>query len=289
MTVHRTHGVARNHAESIPETDTGRHRRAQKTATSRTGWVVLAAVMVTVGVGGAVAWTTTHEARGGGATVSAPATDRDVADWMRSNLPPDSLLLADGIVTPPELSSVSIGQPDLDWHDFDYFVTEPGEKPLDTSAEAVWQSSLPIAIFPDVQIRQIVDGSTAEYLRSREADRADRLVAGTSLLANPNIVAAPAVASRLTEGGLDMRAASALTALAGAMRVEVAGVEDVEAEAAAGLPARSMTVRVVDTRRATTVLSGLTAAFRAEQVIATPDGAIRLHWPLRFAPLPSVS
>ena len=125
-------------------------------------------------------------------------------------------------------------------------------------------------------------------MRSRDADRADRLLAGTALLSNPRIDASPQAQSTLTVGGLDLRAASALTALAGAMDVEVADLEDVKAEAVAGMPARSMTIHVGDSGRASAVLSGMTSAFRPDQVIATPDGTFRLHWPLSFAPLPSI-
>jgi hypothetical protein len=126
-------------------------------------------------------------------------------------------------------------------------------------------------------------------LKTREADRADRLVAGTALLSNTRVVASPQAQERLAAGGLDLRAAATLTALAGSMTVNVADIEDVKAEALAGMPARAMTIHVVDTSQGNVVVSGMTAAFRPDQVIPTPDGTFRLHWPLRLTPLPSVN
>jgi hypothetical protein len=86
-----------------------------------------------------------------------------------------------------------------------------------------------------------------------------------------------------------LRAAATLTAIAGSMAVSVADIEDVKAEALAGMPARAMTIHVVDAAAGNVVISGMTEAFRPDQVIATPDGTYRLHWPLRLAPLPSVN
>lgn len=292
MTVYRGADIGLRRAEhsESPTVGGGRHRKTLPRRSIRASWAIVAAVLAVGCVAGAVVGLT--RATGGtdvptAAVVSDP--DRDVAEWVRANIPADARLLTDGPTAPRDLVSAPIGQPDQDWHDFEFLLTRPGDPPLDTIAAAVWQSSMPIATFPDAEIRRIYDEAPEENLRWRAADRADRLLAGTSLLGNPHVTPSASAAAVLTRGGLDLRAATALTTLASVMHVDLVDIEDIGAEAAAAMPARSMTIRVVDSARATAVLSGLTAAFRAEQVIATPDGAIRLHWPLRFTPLPSVN
>jgi hypothetical protein len=273
-----------------PSPSSGRHRRSIGRTRLRIAEILLVAIVIAAGVVAAVAWTTSAQhQRSAAASMSVPTADADALDWMRENLPVDAKLLTDGHPVPAGYSGSPVGS-SQDWRTFDYLLTAPGiDPPLDTSVTQVWQSSVPIAIFPTVQVRRILQTPLAETLRTREADRADRLVAGTALLSNPNITASPQAQAGLTSGGLDLRAAATLTALAGAMPVYVANMEDVKAEAAAGLPARSMTVQVTNADKANTVISGMTAAFRAEQVTGTPDGTFRLHWPLRFAPLPSVN
>jgi hypothetical protein len=248
-------------------------------------------VIAAAGVVAAATWmTTARHQSSADASISVPAADADAADWIRANLAGDVKFLTNGHFAPVGYPSSSIDKPDQDWHSFDYLLTAPGaDAPLDAAMAQVWQSSVPVAIFPTVQVRRILQTPLTETLRTREADRADRLMAGTALLSNSNVTASPQAQAELASGGVDLRAAATLTALAGALPVYVANVEDVKAEAAAGLPARAMTVQVSDAAKANIVISGMTAAFRAEQITGTPDGTFRLHWPLRFAPLPSVN
>lgn len=282
--------VQLGHSAAASPPAPGRHRQGDRRARRRIAAGVAAAA-VAVAVVAAVGWVaTSHSQRSADAAVSVSAGDADAADWIRSNLSDDVRFLTNGHQAPAGFPSSPIDQPDQDWHAFDFLLTAPGtDPPLDESVAVVWQSSIPVAIFSGVQVRRILQTPLAETLRTREADRADRLLAGTALLANPDITASPQAQAGLTAGGLDLRAAATLTALAGAMPVYVANVEDVKSEAAAGLPARSMTIQVVDASKATTVIGGMTAAFRADHVVATPEGTFRLHWPLRFTPLPSVN
>lgn len=244
-----------------------------------------------MGIVATFAWATTNpRPLGVDASISTPTADADAADWVRSNIPSDAKFLTNGHAVPSGYPNSPIDQSDQDWHDFDYLLTSPGaDPPLDASVAAVWESSIPVAVFPDVQVRRILRTPLAETIRTREADRADRLVAGTALLSNPRIAPSAQAQAIIAAGGLDLRAAATLTALAGSIPVYVANVEDVTAEAAAGMPARAITVHVADVTKGNTVVSGMTAAFRPDQVTATPDGTFRLHWPLRFDPLPSVN
>jgi hypothetical protein len=296
VTVHHGHGFGAIRTP-IASSDgaagnPGRHRKAVAAARHRrwlATWAIVAAVLVVGGVVASIVWTTASKRSAMESVASATAVDPDAAEWMRSNLPEGTTLLTDAQAAPPGFTNSPVGQPDQDWHAFDYLLTKPGDPPLDTKVAAVWRASVPVAVFPTVQVRRIIQTAPEETLRTREADRADRLVAGTALLSNPHIMASPQAQTTLAAGGLDLRAAATLTAISGALDVAVVDIEQVKAEAAAGMPARSMTIHAVDPGRVNTVLSGLTAAFRADQVIVTPDGTFRLHWPLSFAPLPSVN
>jgi hypothetical protein len=296
VTVHHGHGFgtfrARSASVDSAAAHPGRHRKvtvAERPRRWLATWAIVAAVLVVGGVVASLVWTTTSNRSAMESVASATAVDPDAAEWMRSNLPDGTRLLTDAQAAPPGFPNSSVGQPDQDWHAFDYLLTKPGDPPLDTTVAAVWQASVPVAVFPTVQVRRIVATAPDETLRTREADRADRLVAGTALLSNPSITASPQAQTTLAAGGLDLRAAATLTALSGSLDVDVVDIEQVKAEAAASMPARAMTIHAADPARVNTVLSGLTAAFRADQVIVTPDGTYRLHWPLSFAPVPSVN
>jgi hypothetical protein len=282
-------------ARSLPApSHAGRHRRGEpdsRRTRSRIFAGIAGAAVAVAAVTASIAWAADKgDQPKADVSASPAAVDSDAAEWIRSALPEDAKLLTNGVAAPPGNRSSSIDRPDQDWHDFDYLLTAPGtDPPLDASVSGVWQASVPVAIFPTVQVRRIVRTPLPETLKTREADRADRLVAGTALLSNARVVASPEAQERLTNGGLDLRAAATLTALAGSMTVDVVDVEDVKAEALAGMPARAMTIHVVDASQGNVVISGMTAAFRPDQVIPTPDGTFRLHWPLRIAPLPSVN
>ena len=83
--------------------------------------------------------------------------------------------------------------------------------PMSADIPAVWRSSVPAAVFDHVQVRRILPADNPIEL-TRETDRADRLLAGTALLANRGITASPEARSVLARGALDLRAATALAA-----------------------------------------------------------------------------
>lgn len=219
--------------------------------------------------------------------VTAPPPD-EVLAWMRANLSKDTRILTDGSVSPAGFPGAASTATSESWKNFDYFITADTNPapPSDSPNAGVWRSSTPAAIFQSLQVRRILAGSPTDIQQDREADRADRLQAGSALLGNPAIQTNPGAKAALAGGRLDMRAANALAALASRIGFSIDDVKLIDAESAAGLPARSLTIRVTDTAEAAKVLSGLTAALRPDEVGAGEDGVLRLQWPLSVTPVP---
>lgn len=271
--------------------DHGRHRRADLPTRLRGVLLVAGGALALIVVAASIGWLpTTRDDTGAVASTALPAIEPKAADWIRSNLPADARLLTDGQTAPNDYSAQRLGESAQAWDTFDYLLTSSDlNPPADAPVTPVWHSSLPVAVFSAVQVRRILSGGPAEMLRTREADRADRLTAGRALLENPRVMSSPQAQAVLVQGGLDLRAAATLTALAGALNVYLAEIDVVAAEAAADMPSRAMAVEVSDAVKAQLVLGGLTAPFRPDRVDTTTANGLRLHWPLNFAPLPSVN
>lgn len=290
MAVH--HGSGSNWADGRvidAEQGSGRHRR-QAAVRRRRQLIAGAATVAVVGALVIAGWLlTTRREHSAPPLTAAPTVEPAAAEWIRGNLPSDTRLLTDGPSPPPDYTATPISASGIDVRNFDYLLTSPrSDPPPDAAVAPVWQHSIPVAVFEKVQVRRIERTPADAILRSREADRADRLTAGTALLENPGMVIAPQPEAILAAGGLDLRAAATLTAIAGATAVNLTDIEHISAEAAAGMPARSLAVQVADVGKANVVLSGLTVAFRPDRVVAAGDGVMRLHWPLSVAPLPSI-
>lgn len=154
----------------------------------------------------------------------------------------------------------------------------------------VWKSSIAVAIFDDVQVRYILALTPPDQIqRDRDADHADRLGAGTALQNNPQLMSSPTAKAILAAGELDLRAAAVLTALVAQAPVMLNSIAVVAAEAAALLPARSITIYSSDPAAVTQTLSALATAFAPDQVNLGENGAIELHWPISVTPMPSVN
>jgi hypothetical protein len=145
-------------------------------------------------------------------------------------------------------------------------------------------------VFHDVQVRLILPLMSAEQIRrNRDEDRTERLRAGAALWNNPQLASSPTAKASLAAGELDLRAAATLSALVGQVQVTLNKVAVVPAEAAASMPARSITIYSVDRAAVTRALSGVSAAFAPDQVTLGENGAIDLHWLISVTPIPSVN
>jgi hypothetical protein len=276
-----------------PRSPRGRHRARRKTTprrTIRTAFLVVILLAAFVGVGWVLAAAIGSNGGHQSTSQNVLGSEDPATAWIHANLPRDARILFDGPAPPPGYPSASLDEAGHDWQRFDYFITSDTNivPPSDDSAAAVWRSSTPVAIFVALQVRRIFASTPTELPQARDADRADRLTAGTALLANPGIDASPDATAILARGGLDIRAATALSVLAANMRVQLDDIKVVPEEAAAGMPARSITVRTPDTAQATKALSGLTIPFRPDEVGTGDNGTLRLHWPLSVTPVPKV-
>jgi hypothetical protein len=244
-------------------------------------------MVLVVGVVGCLGWLAfAHINRLVPGAALRQSSDSPVMAWILDNLPQDTRLLTDGPAPPVGYPSASWAAAGKRWHDFDYFLTNTTDPAApDPTRAAVWQSSIAAAVFDNVQVRQIVENPD-EIRQTREADRADRLQAGAALLQNPGIDPSPEAKTVLAYGGLDLRAATTLAALAGRLQVRLDDIGMVAAEAAAGVPARAIIIHTSDSAEAARIFGGLTAAFRPDRVTGAANGAVRVHWPLSLAPVP---
>lgn len=159
-----------------------------------------------------------------GAVAADPAVQQAEA-WIEANLSRQSPLTAeatvadalagDGFIT-DEYSTGSR------WDADRIVVSTPAvhsEITRHLAASAARISSVPVAVFGpatrQVEVRMIVSGSASSLEHRMARDARDRLAAGKALLANRRLTADPEPRQVLRAGGLDLRATSVLTLLAG--------------------------------------------------------------------------
>jgi hypothetical protein len=218
---------------------------------------------------------------------AAPAAD----DWIRANVPAGTHLLADGFDPPAGYQPVPLETAGSNWKNYRYLVTSTTSDPLADSALAtVWKSSTAVAIFSDVEVRYVLSRTSPDEIRrNHDTDRTERLQAGAALQENPHLMSSPTAKDILAAGQLDLRAASVLTALVMQVPFALNEIVVVAPEAAAEMPARSITVYSSDPAGFTRALSGVVTSMAPDQVTVGENGAIGLHWPLSVTPMPSVN
>jgi len=174
--------------------------------------------------------------------VLAP-TGQAAVSWVRANLSASARVLGEGPVVAALAAAgfpaESIATTGANWRDFNYVITSSAANALGPAR----QSSSPVAVFAGLEVRQIVTHDLVGLLQARladRADRADRLMAGAALLRNPALASAAQPKTVLVDGDLDMRPAAVLVALGAQARVDLDAIDVVPAEAAAALPARSI-------------------------------------------------
>ena len=145
-------------------------------------------------------------------------------------------------------------------------------------------------IFSDGEVRYLLPQTPpGEILRNHEVDRVERLQAGAALQQNPHLMSSPAARDILAAGQLDLRAAAVLTAIVTQVPFALNEIVVIAPEAAAEMPARSITIYSADPAGFTRALSGVAPALAPDQVSIGENGAIDLHWPISVTPMPSVN
>jgi hypothetical protein len=218
---------------------------------------------------------------------SAVAAD----DWIRANVPAGTHLLADGFDPPAGYQPVTLETAGSNWKNYRYLVTSSTSAPLADSALAtVWKSSTPVAIFSDVEVRYVLARTSPDDIRrNHDLDRVERLQAGAALQQNQHLILSPGANDILAAGQLDLRAAAVLTALVMQVPFALNEIVVVAPEAAAEMPARSITIYSSDPAGFTRALGGVVTSMAPDQVTVGENGAIGLHWPLSVTPMPSVN
>ena len=270
----------------------GRHRAATPTRSRlpHIGFVLLLAV----GAIGTLSWFFAAHSDQPTASRSAsapqPAVPNDADDWIRANLPTGSRLLTDGAAAPAGYPTSSLSEAQ-NWRDFDYLLTTQTKTPgPDAAAAPVWPLSTPVAIFDGLQVRHVASDGAAEAAPvDPGADLADRKRAGTALLQNPHLNVSAAAQRELEQGNVDLRVGAVLSGLASQFDLALQDVTPVPVEASAGTPARQITIYTTDTARALRNIEAFDDALKPDRVDVGEFGAISLHWPLSFSPIPSVN
>lgn len=130
----------------------------------------------------------------------------------------------------------------------------------------------------------IVPGSASSLEHRMARDARDRLSAGLALLANRRVTVDPGPREILRIGRLDTRALAVLTQLATNADVHLIGLGLARPEAAAGSPARTVTLSLRNWKALEDTLRMLPPAYAPSDVAKLPGGARELTWSVGLAP-----
>jgi hypothetical protein len=196
-------------------------------------------------------------------------------------------LRADGFIALPGLPNTH------DWREDSFLVTTPAMlTSAGSEATAVLAASTPVAKFnaggTDVEVRKIDPAGAADLTARMARDRSQRVQAGASLLRNPHLHADNAATAILLAGKLDLRADTVLAELAADAEVQLSDVTQDAAEAAAGLPVRTIAVWSPDSSALTATLAALPVTYRPLRMTPVAGGNVQLQWDVAIAPAPSL-
>jgi hypothetical protein len=214
--------------------------------------------------------------------------------WIKANLPHHTPLSADAAVA-DTLAGDGFTADKFPaggrWDADRFIVSTPAiqgdiARQLAASAERI--SSVRVAVFGPatqlVEVRMIVPGSASSLEQRMARDARDRLEAGHALLANRRLTTDPQPRAVLRSGELDMRAAAVLALLATKADVHVTRFALDKSEAAAGSPARTMTLSLRDAKALTDTLRMLPRAYAPSEVATPSDRSHELTWSVGLAP-----
>ena len=223
---------------------------------------------------------------------SAVANLRRAEAWIRGNVPRVAALRTDSAVAAQLISagyrstgpSVSIDAAGA------FLVTTPKDRDRarrDLARAADRVSSVPVAAFGAdarlVEVSLLVDGSASSWRTRLVQQSAERLAADRALLANPRLTVADAALPWLTDGRVDLRAATVLALLAARTDVHVVRISLDPGEATAERPARTLEVSLSNPAVLSGVRHELPSPYAPAQVSPLP-GAWQLTRPVGLAP-----
>jgi hypothetical protein len=165
-------------------------------------------------------------------------------------------------------------------------IREVVSRSLDRAAARI--STERVAVFGGaadrVEVRMIVHASESSLDEYLAYDLRDRAAAGNAIMRNPRIGLDAAVRKSLGSGQLDLRAATLLALLAAKTDVHIAAIVTDRSEAAAGRPARRLTLTLRDPDALIETLHELPAAY-APSGVRRAGAVTRLEWSVGLAPM----
>jgi hypothetical protein len=224
-------------------------------------------------------------------TVSTPL--QQAKTWVTANIAADTPLCADQAVAAQlgraGFTAARSCGPTGSLGENRFVVSTPDIKAAIAGSLAAGQrASLPVASFGTgaarVEVCLVVPGAQAALAARIKRDLHERALAAAALLRNPRVTATASARAALRRGQLDMRAATLLALLAARTPVRVDTIMIRSPEAAAGRPARSISVSVTDPAALTATTRMLTGDYTPARVTAAGGGATRLDWRVGLAP-----
>ena len=144
------------------------------------------------------------------------------------------------------------------------------------------RASFPVARFGTggarIEVRMLLPAAQAALSVRMARATDERALADAALLHNPRVTTTASARTALHQGQLDIRAATLLALLAARTRVRVDAILIRAPEAAAGRPARSITVSVADPAALPATVRMLTDDYVPARVTQAGGGATRLDW-----------
>ena len=219
--------------------------------------------------------------------------------WIQTNLPRGTTLSAEprvasdlGVFGFTAAHAVKAdGRGLQSWETDEFIVSTPTIRDVVSRSlgpASTRMSTEPVAVFGGaaerVEVRMIVHASASRLDDRLASDADDRATAGSELMGNPRVTLDATVRRPLGRGELDLRAATVLAVLAASTDVHIAKIVTDRSEAAAGRPARTLTLTLRDPGALAKTLRALPAAY-APAGVRTADGATQLTWSVGLAPM----
>ena len=223
-------------------------------------------------------------------TAPAPATElAEAATWLRANLP--TATIGADATTREELTRR--GFPGIQLTDLDqpnsrvrYAVVTPTVRAAGVAAGSplatLLSEALPVAVFGNGQARVEISQLGAMSTSLTTAQQA-RMMAGQGLARNPGLHIVTSLASTISDGRLDMRAATLLAVLAGQRSTALLKLPQAGAEARAGAPIRIIVLQLAGDPTSADQLLGstvraLSPSLTPYQTARQPDGSYQIVW-----------